>query len=52
MMLQQGSKEERLESTVSKFYGHHPELMDRFGLSMSKLGADLFSWPSLHTAFI
>lgn len=48
-LLQQGYEEERLKTTFRKFYGRHHELMDQFGMSMSRVSADLFPSPSLHT---
>ena len=45
-LLQQGYEETRLKSTFRKFYGRHHELMDHYGVSMSKVSKDLFPSPS------
>ena len=42
-LLQQGYEEERLKSTLRKFYGHHHELVDHYEVCVSQLTRDMFT---------
>ena len=41
-LLKQGFAEERLKSSLRKFYGRHHELVDRYDISISQLATDIF----------
>ena len=41
-LLKQGYEEERLKSSLRKFYGRHHELIDRYDKWMSQLATDIF----------
>ena len=42
-LLEQGYVATRLKSSLQKFYGHHHELVDRYGVSISTMKTDLFN---------
>ena len=41
-LLKQGFAEERLKSSLRKFYGRHHELVDCYDISISQLATDIF----------
>ena len=41
-LLTQGYYKPRLIKTIKKFYGRHHEIVDKFGISVSKMILDIF----------
>jgi hypothetical protein len=41
-LLNQGLLLAKLKSSLQKFYGHHYDLVDRYGISVSQMTTDMF----------
>ena len=41
-LLNQGFLLVKLKSSLRKFYGHHNDLVDRYGISVSQMTTDMF----------
>ena len=52
-LLSQGYAKPRLESSLRKFYGRHHELVNHYGISVSRMTMDMFVWSFvvLHNRF-